>query len=115
VLYGVSLADSDWLHGSAESLLTVTNLVTVVAFRQALSAKERMMSNEGGAAISATSYDPMVNLVTALTALAALTALVPAVLGPEVHTPYLGGFMDLPKDWVTFGHPEPENALTVAW
>lgn len=36
VWYGVSLADSDWLHGSAESLLTVTNLVTVVAFRQAL-------------------------------------------------------------------------------
>jgi hypothetical protein len=35
VLYGVSLADCDWLHGSAESLLTVTNLVTVVAFRQA--------------------------------------------------------------------------------
>ena len=34
VLYGVSLADSDWLHGSAESLLTITNLVTVVAFRQ---------------------------------------------------------------------------------
>ena len=32
VLYGVSLADSDWLHGSAESMLTVTNLITCVAF-----------------------------------------------------------------------------------
>jgi hypothetical protein len=30
VNYGVSLADCDWLHGSAESLLTMTNLVTVV-------------------------------------------------------------------------------------
>ncbi|EED88119.1 predicted protein, partial [Thalassiosira pseudonana CCMP1335] len=30
IWYGVSLADSDWLHGSAESLLTITNLVTVV-------------------------------------------------------------------------------------
>lgn len=40
--YGVSLADSDWLHGSAESLLTVTNLVTVIAFRQALDAMEQV-------------------------------------------------------------------------
>ena len=30
VNYGVSLADCDWLHGSAESLLTITNLVTVL-------------------------------------------------------------------------------------
>lgn len=36
VLYGVSLADSDWLHGSAESMSTVTNLGTAVAFRRAL-------------------------------------------------------------------------------
>jgi hypothetical protein len=91
VWYGVSLADSDWLHGSAESLLTMTNLVT------------------------ATSYAPMVKLVAGLTALAGLTAFVPAVMGPEVHTPYLGGFMDLPKDMVTFGHDDPSNSLTIAW
>ena len=119
VLYGVSLADSDWLHGSAESLLTITNLVTVVAFRQALAAKERSISatdgGNGPMPLSATSYDPMVKLVTGLTALAALTAFVPAIMGPEVHTPYLGGFMDLPKDIVTFGHPEPDNALTITW
>jgi hypothetical protein len=111
VWYGVSLADSDWLHGSAESLLTMTNLVTVVAFRQALIAKE-----EGEAMpLSATSYAPMVKLVAGLTALAGLTAFVPAVMGPEVHTPYLGGFMDLPKDMVTFGHDDPSNSLTIAW
>jgi hypothetical protein len=37
--YGVSLADCDWLRGCEESLLTVTNLVTVVAARAALTAK----------------------------------------------------------------------------
>jgi|EP00979_Chaetoceros_neogracilis_P018804 hypothetical protein len=89
----------------------MTNLVTVVAFRQALIAKE-----EGGAMpLSATSYAPMVKLVAGLTALAGLTAFVPAVMGPEVHTPYLGGFMDLPKDMVTFGHDDPSNSLTIAW
>jgi hypothetical protein len=31
--YGVSLADSDWLHGTAEALLTVTNLLIVLGFR----------------------------------------------------------------------------------
>lgn len=111
VLYGVSLADSDWLHGSAESLLTITNLVTVIAFRQALNAKEK----DSPPPESATSYAPMAWLVVGLTLLAGLTAAVPAIMNPEVHTPYLGGFMDLPKDLITYGaQPEPDNALTIA-
>ncbi len=118
VLYGVSLADSDWLHGSAESLLTMTNLVTVVAFRQALAAKEAAISSSASVAampISATSYAPMVKLGAGLTVLAGVTAFVPALMSPEVHTPYLNGFMDLPKDMITFGNPDPENSLTIAW
>mmetsp|Transcript_28226 Transcript_28226/g.68703 ORF Transcript_28226/g.68703 Transcript_28226/m.68703 type:complete len:449 (-) Transcript_28226:1336-2682(-) len=111
VLYGVSLADSDWLHGSAESLLTVTNLVTVVAFRQALEAKEKDLPMPQ----SATSWAPMTSLMLGLTGVAIVTAVVPAVLGPTVHTPYLAGFMDLPFSLDGFGaHPEPENALTIA-
>ena len=111
VLYGVSLADSDWLHGSAESLLTITNLVTVVAFRQALSAKEQNTTMP----LSATSWAPMVWLVTGLTVVAIATALVPGLSGPAVHTPYLNGFMDLSFTLDSFGaNPEPENALTVA-
>ena len=35
-LYGVSLADADWLHGAAESLLAITNCVVVLGFRDAL-------------------------------------------------------------------------------
>jgi hypothetical protein len=114
VWYGVSLADSDWLHGSAESLLTITNLVTVIAFRQALSYKEQEM--DGVAARipeSMVSYQPMVNLVGGLTALAAITAFVPGLMGAEVHTPYLNGFLDIPFQ-LSAKHPEPENALTVA-
>ena len=112
--YGVSLADSDWLHGSAESLLTITNLVTVVAFRQALEAKEASVNTPMPQ--TALSYRPMVLLVAFLTVLAGATALVPAAVGAEVHTTYLGGFMDLPFALTSVGaNAEPENALTVAW
>lgn len=75
VLYGVSLADSDWLHGSAESMLTVTNLITVLAFRQALNAKEQEVKPPR----SATEYGPMIVLTGILTALAGVTAFVPAI------------------------------------
>lgn len=111
--YGVSLADSDWLHGSAESLLTVTNLVTVVAFRQALNWKEQQTEPPA----SATSYGPMLGITIPLILLAGVTALVPGLTGAEVHTPYLNGFMDLPYNTFHdyFGaKSEPENALTVA-
>lgn len=119
VLYGVSLADSDWLHGSAESLLTVTNLVTVIAFRQALlySAESSTNSNLIPPK-SVTSYQPMIQLSVLLTILAGLTAIIPAFTGATeyVHTPYLNGFMDISSLSTEWGsrHAEPENALTVA-
>ena len=112
LMFDVSLADSDWLHGSAESLLTITNLITVIAFRQALNVKTVDQNSQPPQ--SATSYTPMTLLLVVLTLLAGVTAAVPAMADPSVHTPYLGAFMDLPKEIVTWGHPEPENALTVA-
>nr|XP_010924839.1 uncharacterized protein LOC105047563 [Elaeis guineensis] len=36
VHYGTSLSNVDWLHGSAESLLTLTNLFIVLGLREAL-------------------------------------------------------------------------------
>ena len=58
----------------------------------------------------------MSTLVAGLTSMVGLTALVPALMNPAVHTPYLNGFLDLPGDWMTLGsHAEPENALTVVW
>mmetsp|Transcript_26825 Transcript_26825/g.62879 ORF Transcript_26825/g.62879 Transcript_26825/m.62879 type:complete len:487 (-) Transcript_26825:8-1468(-) len=112
--YGVSLADSDWLHGSAESLLTMTNLVTVIAFRQALAAKENANLPTPQSALT---YSPMVWLVLGLTTLAAATAILPALSNPQVHTLYLNGFFDLPDSSFLSqnlgAHPEPENALSV--
>jgi Protein of unknown function (DUF3593) len=37
VAYGAELANVDWLHGSAESFLTLSNVVVVWGFSQALS------------------------------------------------------------------------------
>ena len=34
--YGVTLADCDWLHGGAEALLTITNVMIVLGFRNAM-------------------------------------------------------------------------------
>lgn len=34
--YGTSLANVDWLHGGAESLLTITNLLIVLGLREGL-------------------------------------------------------------------------------
>ncbi|CAH1451543.1 unnamed protein product [Lactuca virosa] len=39
VHYGTSLSNVDWLHGGAESLLTLTNLFIVIGLRQALKKK----------------------------------------------------------------------------
>ncbi|MCU0550307.1 MAG: DUF3593 domain-containing protein [Leptolyngbya sp. Prado105] len=40
VHYGHQLADVDWLHGGAESFLTVSNILVVLGFRQALIEKK---------------------------------------------------------------------------
>jgi heme A synthase len=36
VHYGAALANVDWLHGSAELFLTLSNILVVLGFRQAL-------------------------------------------------------------------------------
>lgn len=40
VHYGEELANVDWLHGSAESFLTLTNVLVVLGFRNALKRAE---------------------------------------------------------------------------
>ncbi|KAL1569167.1 hypothetical protein AAHA92_00678 [Salvia divinorum] len=51
VHYGKSLANVDWLHGGAESLLMLTNLFIVVGLRKAL----RVAGHESGKTPDATS------------------------------------------------------------
>ncbi len=44
VHYGKSLANIDWLHGSAEAFLTLTNILIVLGFRQAVIEKKKQAS-----------------------------------------------------------------------
>ncbi|MBE9029963.1 DUF3593 domain-containing protein [filamentous cyanobacterium LEGE 11480] len=37
-VYNAELANVDWLHGSAESFLTLTNIFVVIGFQQAIRA-----------------------------------------------------------------------------
>lgn len=41
-----SLANIDWLHGSAESFLTLANILVVLGFRQAVKAKETVQGED---------------------------------------------------------------------
>ena len=41
VHYGEKLANVDWLHGSAESFLTFSNILVVLGFRQAIIQKRQ--------------------------------------------------------------------------
>lgn len=44
VAYGSELANIDWLHGSAESFLTLSNILVVLGFRQAVLAAKKASS-----------------------------------------------------------------------
>ena len=37
--YGEALANVDWLHGSAESFLTITNILLVLGFKNAIKSR----------------------------------------------------------------------------
>lgn len=44
VSYGEKLANVDWLHGSAEVFLTLSNILVVLGFRQAVMQKKQSSS-----------------------------------------------------------------------
>ncbi len=46
--YGKELANVDWLHGSAEFFLTLSNILVVLGFRQAILAKKETEKGEQG-------------------------------------------------------------------
>jgi hypothetical protein len=50
--YGQELANVDWLHGSAELFLTLSNILVVLGFRQAILAKKQTEKGEQGTGIS---------------------------------------------------------------
>jgi hypothetical protein len=45
VAYGEQLANVDWLHGSAEFFLTLSNILVVLGFREAIIQHKRSSSS----------------------------------------------------------------------
>jgi hypothetical protein len=43
VVYNQSLANVDWLHGSAEFFLTLSNILIVLGFRQAVNQRRHLI------------------------------------------------------------------------
>ena len=97
--WGVSLADADWLHGGAEALLTVTNIMLLLGFRNALK-----NDVEGSDAEWA-------RLASAACAIAATILIATGVplFHFEAHEPFLGGLgaLGIGQDI------EPVNALSI--
>lgn len=46
VHYGEALANVDWLHGSAELFLTLSNILVVLGFRQAIIDRQKISESE---------------------------------------------------------------------
>lgn len=104
-VFGTSLANVDWLHGAAEALLTVTNLV-IVAGLQAANAGDLRQNNAVRAAALA-----------AFASVAAVGAVGISGLGLDVHSPFLAGAGNLPETVLAGSpialRPEPDNALSL--
>ena len=86
--YGCSLADVDWLHGGAEALLTVANIMLVLGFKEATK-DESEQTDVGLARVAA---------LGACGLFAAACALGPG-LGVEAHSPFLLGAGNLDPDF----------------
>jgi len=93
--YGETLANVDWLHGGAEALLTVTNVLIVLGFREAMT--NPTYTTEGS---KYGKWTPKVMAGVVTLAFAAACSLGTS-LGFEVHSPFLFGVGNLPEETVT--------------
>jgi len=105
-VYGTSLANVDWLHGSAELLLTVSNILIVWGLKEASTSPEQTPLGI-----------PRLASVGLFGLFAAACALGPNTIGWDVHDGFMAGIGDLSVattqslPWVS--HSEPINALTI--
>jgi len=108
--YSQTLANVDWLHGGAEVLLCVTNILIVVGWRDAMTNGASQAKKDKGI------WKPKAVALGCGVAFAAACAVGPS-LGFEAHSAFLLGAGDLSDDfrnalpWVV--HTEPENALSI--
>jgi len=93
--YGETLANVDWLHGGAEALLTVTNVLIVLGFREAMT--NPSYTTDGS---KYGKWTPKVVAGVVTLAFAAACSLGTS-LGFEVHSPFLFGVGNLPEETVT--------------
>mmetsp|Transcript_9680 Transcript_9680/g.20957 ORF Transcript_9680/g.20957 Transcript_9680/m.20957 type:complete len:559 (-) Transcript_9680:200-1876(-) len=105
-VYDTSLANVDWLHGWAELLLTISNILVVWGLK------------EGSTSPNQTSVGtPRLVALGMFGLFAAGAALGPGTIGWEAHSGFMAGIGGLGTEtvqslpWVT--HAEPINALTI--
>lgn len=113
--YGVTLANCDWLHGGAELLLTVANVLLVLGFKEAYAGNGTPDNNTD----DGESNNNTLNIGRAVALGAFATFVGACVVGPaifEAHTPFLAGIGDLGSGYVDLPfvtHSDPENALSI--
>jgi len=98
--YGLILADSDWIHGTAESLLTCTNIMIVLGFRSALAGDKDLVDNSAVKNVA----------IAWLAAVIFFLASGVGLWGFQAHTPFLAGLGALDVGSLA---AEPVNALSV--
>lgn len=117
-IYSETLANVDWLHGTAEFLLTVTNVLIVLGFRNAMTVPKEPKVDENGEIVTPflDTWKPKAIALGCFGAFGAALAAGPG-LGFEAHSAFLFGLGNLPADvtsslpWVV--HTEPANALSI--
>jgi len=104
-VYGTSLANVDWLHGGAELLLTLANVLIVLGLKEAST-----KTNQPDLGLSQ-------KIAFGTFAIFAAACALGPTLGFEAHSAFALGLGDLPTDmssslpWVS--HTEPQNALSI--
>lgn len=93
-LYGCSLANVDWLHGGAEALLTITNILIVLGFKHA------MTNSRSEDIFFISNWKEKAFSLTAVVLFALLCISGPG-LGLEAHSPFLFGIGNLNQDFVS--------------
>lgn len=109
-VYGQSLANTDWLHGGAEALLTITNVLILLGFREAM--------NNPNFKPGTSKYGQTPKIIAGVAVLTfAAACFTGTSIGFEGHSQFLFGLGNLPESTVLslpfVVHSEPENALSI--
>lgn len=109
-VYGESLANCDWLHGGAEALLTITNVLIVLGFREAMTNPDYTTSGS--------KYGITPKILAGVGAVSfAVACATGTSIGFEAHSQFLFGLGNLPEETVLslpfVMHSEPVNALSI--